>query len=154
VVEHRVRHVIVAFTAAPDRAVVGLVRRCSDLRLSIWLVPRLFEVKTRLPGATHVGAVPLVESRPVDPASWAFSVKYMLETVVALLILIVTAPILLAAAIVVRATLGPPVLFHQPRVGLGGRQFDMLKLRTMSPCADLAVIDSRATATAIASDPA
>ncbi len=45
--------------------------------------------------------------------------------------LALTAPITLPAAIAIRATMGAPVLFRQPRPGLGGRPFDMVKFRTM-----------------------
>lgn len=45
--------------------------------------------------------------------------------------LILTAPILGAAALAVRLTMGPGVLFRQRRSGLGGQPFDVLKLRTM-----------------------
>jgi lipopolysaccharide/colanic/teichoic acid biosynthesis glycosyltransferase len=45
--------------------------------------------------------------------------------------LFVTAPILSVAAVAVRLSMGRPVLFRQPRAGLGGRPFDLVKLRTM-----------------------
>jgi lipopolysaccharide/colanic/teichoic acid biosynthesis glycosyltransferase len=50
---------------------------------------------------------------------------------VAAVLLLVTAPLLVPAAVAVRATLGRPVLFRQPRTGRGGEQFDLVKLRTM-----------------------
>jgi lipopolysaccharide/colanic/teichoic acid biosynthesis glycosyltransferase len=45
--------------------------------------------------------------------------------------LAVTAPLWLAGAAAVRATMGSPVLFRDRRPGLGGRPFTLLKLRTM-----------------------
>lgn len=45
--------------------------------------------------------------------------------------LLVSSPILLAAAGLVAATSPGPVLFKQQRVGLNGRPFTLLKLRTM-----------------------
>jgi lipopolysaccharide/colanic/teichoic acid biosynthesis glycosyltransferase len=46
--------------------------------------------------------------------------------------LVLTAPILGAAAVAVRATMGSPVLFKQVRPGLRGVPFTIFKLRTMS----------------------
>jgi len=47
------------------------------------------------------------------------------------LALIVAAPLLGAAALAVWASMGSPVFFRQYRVGLGGKPFILLKLRTM-----------------------
>jgi lipopolysaccharide/colanic/teichoic acid biosynthesis glycosyltransferase len=50
--------------------------------------------------------------------------------------LIVSAPLWAAIAIAIKAQDGGPVLYRQPRVGLGGRVFDALKFRSMVPDAE------------------
>jgi lipopolysaccharide/colanic/teichoic acid biosynthesis glycosyltransferase len=45
--------------------------------------------------------------------------------------LALASPVLAAAAIAIKLEDGGPVLYRQRRVGLGGRDFDLLKLRTM-----------------------
>jgi lipopolysaccharide/colanic/teichoic acid biosynthesis glycosyltransferase len=45
--------------------------------------------------------------------------------------LAITSPLLAAAALAVKLADGGPVLFKQTRVGRGGRDFELLKLRTM-----------------------
>ena len=42
-------------------------------------------------------------------------------------------PLALAVALAVRVALGRPVLFRQKRTGLGGREFTLVKFRTMLP---------------------
>jgi sugar transferase EpsL len=58
-------------------------------------------------------------------------VKEAMDRVGAALGLLVCLPLLAGIAVVVRATLGRPVLFRQPRPGLGGRPFSLVKFRTM-----------------------
>ncbi len=67
---------------------------------------------------------------PCDPA------KRALDLVGASVGLLVTAPVMAGAALAIRATMGPPVLFAQPRPGLGGRTFTMYKFRTMREASD------------------
>jgi lipopolysaccharide/colanic/teichoic acid biosynthesis glycosyltransferase len=50
--------------------------------------------------------------------------------------LIVSAPLWAAIAIAIKAQDGGPVLYRQPRVGLGGRVFDAQKFRSMVPDAE------------------
>jgi lipopolysaccharide/colanic/teichoic acid biosynthesis glycosyltransferase len=45
--------------------------------------------------------------------------------------LLLLAPVLGGAALAVRSTMGPRVMFRQERLGLAGRPFTLLKLRTM-----------------------
>jgi sugar transferase EpsL len=59
------------------------------------------------------------------------AVKRALDVGLSALGLTLTAPLQLAAAVAVFATLGPPVLFRQTRPGLHGRPFQLLKFRTM-----------------------
>jgi lipopolysaccharide/colanic/teichoic acid biosynthesis glycosyltransferase len=57
--------------------------------------------------------------------------KRLLDVVGALALLVVTSPLLLVAAILVRITMGSPVLFRQTRTGTHGALFTLVKLRTM-----------------------
>lgn len=58
--------------------------------------------------------------------------KRIMDIFAAILLLIVFLPIMLIAAIVVRITLGGPVIFKQRRPGLNGRLFTLYKFRSMS----------------------
>jgi exopolysaccharide biosynthesis polyprenyl glycosylphosphotransferase len=62
--------------------------------------------------------------------------KSVLDVVGAALLAILSAPLLLVAAVAIRVDDGGPVLYRQIRVGEGGRLFTMLKLRTMAVGAD------------------
>lgn len=58
-------------------------------------------------------------------------VKRGLDIASAGLLLVLTLPLQAVVAAMVRLKLGGPVLFKQPRPGLGGRVFTLLKFRTM-----------------------
>jgi sugar transferase EpsL len=58
-------------------------------------------------------------------------VKRVLDVAAALVLLIVTLPLIAAVAVVVRVTLGSPVLFRQIRIGQHGRPFLLRKFRSM-----------------------
>lgn len=62
---------------------------------------------------------------------WPLCVKRMADISFASAALAVSAPVLAAAALAVRATMGSPVFFSQVRPGRGGHPFTLRKLRTM-----------------------
>ncbi|MFD0684264.1 sugar transferase [Actinomadura fibrosa] len=87
---------------------------------------------------------------PCARVDWRFreagarTAKRLLDLVVASLLLVLTAPVLAACALAVRAEGGPGVLFRQRRIGLGGEEFVLLKFRTLKP-ADEEEADTRWT---------
>ena len=62
--------------------------------------------------------------------------KRVLDLFLALLLLVLLAPVWLGAAVLVAILLGRPVLFRQERPGLCGRPFEMIKFRTMTDARD------------------
>jgi exopolysaccharide biosynthesis polyprenyl glycosylphosphotransferase len=129
--EHDVEHVIFTFSTAPHAVMLNMVRRCRELGVSASLVPRLFEVSVERVTVEHLGGLPLLEMRPIDPKGWQFLVKYALDRVVAGFVILLLSPILITLALAVLITSGRPILFRQRRIGLDGQEFDMLKFRTM-----------------------
>lgn len=59
------------------------------------------------------------------------AVKRAVDVVVAAAALLVLSPLMVLIAAAILLTMGPPVLFRHRRLGLGGREFTLLKFRTM-----------------------
>jgi sugar transferase EpsL len=62
---------------------------------------------------------------------WRTRVKRILDVSLAAGGLVVASPVLVAAAVAIRVSLGSPVLFRQQRPGRGGQPFELVKFRTM-----------------------
>lgn len=60
--------------------------------------------------------------------------KVWVDRLLAVGILLVALPVMLAVAAMVRLSLGRGVLLRQDRIGVGGRRITVLKFRTMAPC--------------------
>src|SRR5215207_7904055 len=104
--------VILAFSSAPDRGLVPLVRRCDELGLEVSLVPRLYESINERIVLEHLGGMPLLELRTVDPKGWQFAIKHGFDRLVALLALIGLSPLLLALTIAVRLSSPGSILYR------------------------------------------
>ncbi|HZV74152.1 MAG TPA: exopolysaccharide biosynthesis polyprenyl glycosylphosphotransferase [Conexibacter sp.] len=126
-----VEQVVVTFSTAPHAVLLGMIRRCRELGVEVVVVPRLFEEVSNRVEVEHLGGVPLLRAATVDPRGWQFAIKYAIDRIVAAVALLVASPLLLALALAVRFSSPGPILYRQRRVGLDGREFDMLKFRSM-----------------------
>ncbi len=131
VADHGVQQVIVTFSTAPHEVLLRLVQRCEELGLDVAFVPRLFERMTQRLTVDYLGGVPLVMARRPNPKGLRFRIKYAADRLLAAGLLILASPVMLGAALAVWLSLGRPLFFKQRRVGRDGREFDMLKFRTM-----------------------
>jgi len=129
--EHGVQQVIVSFSRAPDEVLLRLARRCEELGVSVAFVPRLFEKVTGKLTVDYLGGLPILAARAPNPRGVQFAVKYAADRLLAAALLVLAAPVIILAAVGVLATLGRPVFFRQLRVGRDGREFEMLKFRSM-----------------------
>jgi exopolysaccharide biosynthesis polyprenyl glycosylphosphotransferase len=129
--EHGVQQVIVTFSTAPDEVLLRLFRRCEELGVTVAFIPRLFEKVTGQLTVDYLGGLPLLAARTPNPRGLQFAVKYAVDRLLAACLLLLAAPFLLFTTVGIWATLGRPILFRQKRIGRDGREFEMLKFRTM-----------------------
>src|SRR3954470_3604535 len=126
-------HVVLAFLSSrgSDAKLVPIVRQCDELDLEVSLVPRLFESINVRVGLEHIGGMPLFRLRTIRPKGWQFAVKHALDRVMAAVLIVVLSPILVGATLAVKLSSRGPIFFRQRRVGRDGRDFDLLKFRSM-----------------------
>jgi exopolysaccharide biosynthesis polyprenyl glycosylphosphotransferase len=131
----RNRRVGIVFMALPDVSqdrVLHLVDSCADSGAEFRIVPSMLELMTTQVTADHLDGIPLLQLKHgLDIDGPKIVLKRLFDVVVAALGLVVLSPLLLVLALLVRLTSSGPVLLHQERTGLRGRQFAMHKFRTM-----------------------
>ncbi|MFZ3101752.1 MAG: sugar transferase [Desulfitobacteriaceae bacterium] len=76
------------------------------------------------------------EGKEITSKCWRRVVKRLLDLLVAVILLVVLAPLWLLIFIGIRVDSPGTALFRQTRVGLGGKTYKVFKFRTMIPNAD------------------
>ncbi len=101
--------------------------------LDVKWVPDLVELGVLNQSTAQIGSVPMINLRQGGAARdhHMAMAKGVEDVLVALLGLVVLWPVLLVAALAVKATSPGPVFFKQKRHGLHGREFHVLKFRSM-----------------------
>jgi exopolysaccharide biosynthesis polyprenyl glycosylphosphotransferase len=88
------------------------------------------------PVLEELDGVPLLTFTTTPSNPMQLVVKRVIDLVLALLLTLLTLPIQLLAALAIKLTSRGPVFFRQVRCGLNGRQFTLLKFRTMQAGAE------------------
>ncbi|WP_041313201.1 sugar transferase [Mycobacterium sp. JS623] len=116
-----------------ERALIDAVRTEVCQKADLLVVPRLHHFHTQTGLADHIGSIPIMRIRNPNLRGPARLIKRLFDIAVAVTALIVLLPMLVLVAIAVRFEGGPGVIFRQVRVGRDGKQFQVLKFRTMRP---------------------
>ena len=116
-----------------ERALMEAVRTETCQHAQLLVVPRLYHFHTLTGTADHIGSVPIMRIRNPNLRGPARLIKRAFDIVVAAVALVITLPVLAAAALAVRIEGGPGVILRQVRVGRDGKHFRLLKFRTMRP---------------------
>lgn len=137
--------VIVVVGALPARELTELVAKLEVAGVHIQVSNGLHGMSHRRLRATPVAYQSLYYLEPSDSTSPQLIAKRVIDVLLASIVLVLTAPLMLGIAIVIKLTDNGPVLFRQKRVGREGVPFHMLKFRSM-------VVDAEARLAALATD--
>ncbi len=132
--------VMIAGSAVPRDDLDGLTRELlrSGLHVHLHLSSGLEGISSRRLRPLPLAYEPLFYLEPVQLSNWQLGLKRALDVSLSATLLLASAPVLAAAALLIKLEDRGPVFFRQQRVGRHGETFTMLKLRTMIPNAELA----------------
>jgi exopolysaccharide biosynthesis polyprenyl glycosylphosphotransferase len=134
--QHSVSGVFVTARHAQLERVESVLQLCELEGIEAWLVADFFATQIARANFDEMFGHPLLVFRTTPESSWQSIGKLLLDFFGALILIILTSPLMLAIALLVKYTSPGPVLFRQQRSGLNGAPFVILKFRTMASNAE------------------
>ena len=129
--EVRPDEVILAEADLDERAVLEVVDAAHRRGIRVQLAPDTTELLVQRGEYVPGQGTPLFELRPPVITGWDWAVKRTFDVVVSILVLVVGLPLWILITLAVKLTSPGPVFFVDNRIGVGEREFGMLKFRTM-----------------------
>jgi len=127
-----VDQVIMALPQEDTGQLEKILAELDEQTVNVSLVPDLLAFLTVGSVAEEFDGLPMIGLRQSPLVGWAAVRKRAFDLGVAGAALLVTWPLLAIAVAGIRLSAGAPVFYVQERMGLDGRVFRMLKLRTMT----------------------
>lgn len=112
---------------------IDLIRNCDRMNCEIFVVPRLFEVHHVSNDMDYIWGMPLTRLRRGAHRSSSWRLKRLFDILASAVALVLLSPLMAAIALAVRIEGGPGILFRQMRIGIDGREFRVLKFRSLRP---------------------
>jgi exopolysaccharide biosynthesis polyprenyl glycosylphosphotransferase len=132
----RIDRVIIAFSSDSHETSLDLMRLAKDLDVQVDVVPRLFDMITPTVQMHSVEGLPMLSMPPARLQRSDRAIKRALDVSVALLALVLLAPLFLIIALAIKVDSRGPVFFRQERIGEKDRPFRIWKFRSMGTDAE------------------
>jgi len=129
------RSIDVVFVALPVRHIRRVMQLLDELRdttVSIYYVPDIFAFDLIQARSGELFGIPVVALCETPFCGYRGVVKRVTDIALALSILVIAAPLMVALAVMVRMSSPGPIIFAQRRYGLDGREITVWKYRTMT----------------------
>ncbi|HEU5489793.1 MAG TPA: sugar transferase [Gaiellaceae bacterium] len=114
-----------------ERAVLEVVEQAHRQGIKVRLAPDTTELLVQRGEYVPGQGAPLFELRPPVLTGWDWAVKRGFDLVVSALVTLVGLPVWALIALAIKLDSRGPILFVDRRIGVGEREFGMLKFRTM-----------------------
>jgi exopolysaccharide biosynthesis polyprenyl glycosylphosphotransferase len=123
--------------------IMDVAMQARQERISVNVVPDLYDGLALGAGVSRVGEVPVLELNHLPNRALALFFKRVMDLCIAVPALLVTAPVMLASALAIKFDSPGPVFYAAWRVGRKGRRFRCYKFRSMVADADVQKDDLR-----------
>lgn len=104
---------------------------CLALNKNIYILPELYEIAVRHSGMQQIDDIPFFSCKPMTLTLEQKITKRLFDIVASLIAIILTSPIMLVVAILIKRDDGGSVFYKQERITENYRAFNVIKFRTM-----------------------
>lgn len=126
-----ITNIIISLGRNDEDIIVDVIERCGDKNIEIKMVPDLYDIISGQAKIAQLYSFPLIDVMPELMPIWEKKLKRVMDIVLSMLLLILTAPITIVTSILLKLDSPGPVFYRQERSGLNGKPFRILKFRTM-----------------------
>ena len=143
IAEHGVERVIIAPDTHDQDETLEAIRLVKALGVRVSVLPRLLEAVGSSSTFDEIDGITLLGVRHYGLSRSSEFLKRSMDLAGATVGAVLLAPVFLILATAIKLDSRGPLFFRQPRVGRGGRTFDMIKFRSMVHGADRAKAELR-----------
>jgi len=126
-----IEEVIIAIESSDHDRLKDIIVRIDDGKTKIKVLPDMYVILAGSVKMTNIYGALLIEITSDPMPYWQRALKRVMDIILSFIAVILLIPFYIFSAIAVKMSSPGPILFLQERVGLNGKQFNIIKFRTM-----------------------
>ncbi len=131
ITSERIELALIALKHGEYDQLFELVRMCEGVNVEFMVVPDILDIMAGQMRVVELEGIPFIKLKGVPMTTWGRIIKRTFDLVVSVFLLVLFSPVFLIVAIAIKLDSRGPVFFSQERVGMDGKQFNILKFRSM-----------------------
>lgn len=129
--EHAVEEVIIAVESSEHEKLEQIINRLELCQVTIKMIPDTYDIISGKVRMESMSTSPLVEIDHRLMPLWQRFLKRLFDISASIILLVLLAPVMLASALLIYMNDKGAVFFCQKRIGHRGKEFNMIKFRSM-----------------------
>lgn len=127
----RSSEIIIALEKENHDLLVDIISKVENTGIGLKIVPDLYEILSGQAKTSQLYGIPLIDIMPELMPEWEKKLKRISDVIISLSILIITFPLNILTALLIKLDSKGPVLFKQERIGMNNKTFNIYKFRSM-----------------------
>jgi exopolysaccharide biosynthesis polyprenyl glycosylphosphotransferase len=123
--------VIIALEKEDHDLLVDIISKLENKGIGLKIAPDLYEILSGQARTSQLYGIPLIDIMPELMPEWEKKLKRILDLLISFLILLITLPLNIFIAILIKLDSKGPVFFRQERSGMSNKTFKIIKFRSM-----------------------
>lgn len=128
---YKIDEIVLTETSLPKSKISKIIQICSDNKIAFKYVPDTFSLMTLHVSSEMIGTMPIMELKTIPLDGWGRIVKRIIDIVFSVIMIIITSPIMIIIAILIKLLSPGPFFYRHERVGRDERIFNFYKFRSM-----------------------
>lgn len=129
--ENKIEEVIIAIEPSEHKTIAALLAEIENEDVDIKIIADERDILSRQVKTNSIFHTPLIDVPSELMPIWQRFFKRVIDVIGSVIIIMITSPLLIFTAIMVKLSSKGPVIYSQERVGLHGKPFVMHKFRSM-----------------------
>jgi exopolysaccharide biosynthesis polyprenyl glycosylphosphotransferase len=128
---YRLQAALIALSYKEHPQLLEMIRDAEGLNVELMMVPDMLDMMTSRVRIQDIEGIPFLKIKEIPLSTWNRINKRVFDIFFSSLILVLTLPLTVVLAAIIKLTSRGPIFFVQERISLDGKPFFVIKFRTM-----------------------